>query len=177
VRPPGAFSVALLSAFRHWSIDRHDISVRSSRQKKKLADSEPASSSLFLLRCSTHINRYSKKSNPLAGWLNGEAGSESASFFFCRRLLTEMSCRYIGTCRNADTTATLSVTAQSASLGFAVWCGTRARASAAASAFFSCQLILPGLRPGNPQRLAASSNSNLELIGGELIFARRRRLW
>jgi anti-anti-sigma regulatory factor len=44
--------------------------VRSRRQKKKLADSEPASSSLFLLRCSTHINRYSKKSNPLAGWLN-----------------------------------------------------------------------------------------------------------
>jgi hypothetical protein len=28
-----------------------------------------------------------------------------ASFFFCRLLLTEMSCRYIGTCRNADTTA------------------------------------------------------------------------
>jgi hypothetical protein len=41
VRPPGAFSVALLSAFRHWSIDRHDISVRSGRQKKQLADSEP----------------------------------------------------------------------------------------------------------------------------------------
>ena len=45
------------------------------------------------------------------------------------------------------------------------------------SAFFSSQLILPGLRPGNPQRLAASSNSNLDLIGGELIFARRGRLW
>jgi hypothetical protein len=88
----------------------------------------------------------------------------------------EMSCRYIGTCRNADTTATLSVTAQSASLGSL--CGAaRARASAAASAFFSSQLILPGLRSGNPQRLAASSNSNLDLIGGELIFARRRRLW
>jgi len=99
-----------------------------------------------------------------------------ARFFFCRLLLTEMSCRSIDQCRNADTTATFSVTAQSASLGSL--CGAaRARANAAASAFFSSQLILPGLRPGNPQRLAASSNSNLDLIGGELIFARRGRLW
>ena len=30
---------------------------------------------------------------------------------FCRLLLTEMSCRSIDQCRNADTTATLSVTA------------------------------------------------------------------
>jgi hypothetical protein len=30
-------NVAVVSVFRHWSIDRHDISVRSSRQKKKLA--------------------------------------------------------------------------------------------------------------------------------------------
>jgi hypothetical protein len=34
-----------------------------------------------------------------------------ASFLFCRLLPTEMSCRYIGKCRNADTTATLSVKA------------------------------------------------------------------
>jgi hypothetical protein len=40
-----------------------------------------------------------------------------ASSFFCRLLLTEMSCRSIDQRRNADTTATLSVTAQSASLG------------------------------------------------------------
>ena len=99
-----------------------------------------------------------------------------ASSFFCRLLLTEMSCRSIDQRRNADTPATLSVTTQSASLGFAVWCGPSA-SSAAASAFFSSQLILPGLRPGNPQRLAASSDSNLDLIGGELIFARRGRVW
>jgi hypothetical protein len=30
-------SLAAVSAFRHWSVDRHDIFVRSSRQKKKLA--------------------------------------------------------------------------------------------------------------------------------------------
>jgi hypothetical protein len=71
-------------------------------------------------------------------------------------------------------TATLSVTAQSASLGSL--CGAaRARASAAASAFFSSQFILPGLRPGNP--LAASSVSYLDLIEGQLIFARRGRVW
>ena len=101
-----------------------------------------------------------------------EKAVQNCKLLFLSALLTEMSCRYIGTCRNTDTTATLSVPGQSASLGFAVWCGPNA--SKRCFSVFSSQLILPGLRPGNP--LAASSDSNLDLIEGQLEF-RRGRVW
>jgi len=61
--------VAALSAFRHWSIDRHDISVGSSRQNKKLAILNRS-----FIPVSPTLQRPHKsipeKSNPLAGWLN-----------------------------------------------------------------------------------------------------------
>jgi hypothetical protein len=151
-----------------------------------------------------------------------------ASFFFCRLLLTKISCRYIGTCRNADTAATLSVDWSKreprlrcvvrsereqalllqrflALIRHSFWCLQRnevrvpnfttphsnslpqgereVRLELRSDDKIFCrirvssQLIRPGLRAGNPQRLAANSNSNLDLIGDELIFARRRRLW
>jgi hypothetical protein len=67
-----------VSAFRHVPIYRLDISVRNSPAEKEACDSEPLLSSLFLLCCGAYINRYPKKSNPLAGWLNACCSLEAA---------------------------------------------------------------------------------------------------
>jgi hypothetical protein len=63
-------SVAVVSTFRHVPIYRHDISVRNSQQKKKLADSES-----LLHLCSSGVaallvDRCLPGSNSLSGWLN-----------------------------------------------------------------------------------------------------------
>jgi hypothetical protein len=48
----------VVSAFRHWSIDRHDTSARSSRQKKKLAAAELPFHLCSSYVAAPHINRY-----------------------------------------------------------------------------------------------------------------------